>query len=72
MTLLALYLAGRLLNMGTWYFGGLAAGALCFIRQLWLIRNRDRDACFRAFLESHYFGMSVFIGILLNYQFAHP
>jgi 4-hydroxybenzoate polyprenyltransferase len=27
MTLLALYLAGRLLNMGTWYFGGLAAGA---------------------------------------------
>jgi 4-hydroxybenzoate polyprenyltransferase len=72
LTLLALYLAGRLLNMSGWYFAGLAAGALCFIRQLWLIRNRDRDACFRAFLESHYFGMSVFIGILLTYQFANP
>ena len=71
LTLLALYLAGRLLNMSGWYYAGLTAGALFFIRQLVLIRNRDRDACFRAFLESHYFGMSVFIGILLTYQFAH-
>src|ERR1700677_900193 len=71
LTLLALYLAGRLLNMNGWYYAGLIAGALFFIRQLVLIRNRDRDACFRAFLESHYFGMSVFIGILLTYQFAH-
>ena len=37
--------------------------------QLWLIRNRDRDACFRAFLNNNYFGMSMFIGILLTYQF---
>jgi 4-hydroxybenzoate polyprenyltransferase len=36
-----------------------------------MIRHRERDACFRAFLDNHYFGMSVFIGILLNYQFAH-
>ena len=31
--------------------------------------DRDRDACFRAFLNNNYFGMSVFIGILLTYQF---
>jgi 4-hydroxybenzoate polyprenyltransferase len=36
-----------------------------------MIRNRDRDGCFRAFLDNHYFGLSVFIGIVLNYQFAH-
>jgi 4-hydroxybenzoate polyprenyltransferase len=71
LTLLALYLAGHLLNMRGWYYAGLIAGALFFIHQLWMIRNRDRDACFRAFLQSHYFGMSVFIGVLLNYQFAH-
>jgi 4-hydroxybenzoate polyprenyltransferase len=70
LTLLSLYLAGRLLNMRGWYYGGLVAGALFFVYQLWLIRNRDRDACFRAFLNNNYFGMSVFIGILLNYQFA--
>jgi 4-hydroxybenzoate polyprenyltransferase len=71
LTLLALYLAGRRLNMGNWYYAGLIAGALFFIRHLWMIRNRDRDGCFRAFLDNHYFGLSVFIGIVLNYQFAH-
>ena len=50
-------------------FGSLGGGALFFVYQLWLIRNRDRDACFRAFLNNNYFGMSMFIGILLTYQF---
>ncbi len=71
LAILALYLAGRRLNMGDWYYAGLIAGALCFIRHLWMIRNRDRESCFRAFLENHHFGLAVFIGILLNYQFAH-
>ena len=71
LTILTLYLAGRQLNMGGWYYAGLIAGALFFVRHLWMIRNRDREGCFRAFLDSHYFGLSVFIGILLNYQFAH-
>jgi 4-hydroxybenzoate polyprenyltransferase len=71
LTLSSLYLAGRLLNMSGWYYAGLIAGALFFVRHLWMIRHRERDACFHAFLDNHYFGMSVFIGILLNYQFAH-
>ena len=71
LTILTLYLAGRQLNMGRWYYAGLIAGALFFVRHLWMIRNRDREGCFRAFLDNHYFGLSVFIGILLNYQFAH-
>jgi 4-hydroxybenzoate polyprenyltransferase len=70
MTLLTLYLVGKILRMGHWYESGLAAGALFFIYQLWLIRARERDACFRAFLNNQYVGMSVFIGILLEYQFA--
>jgi 4-hydroxybenzoate polyprenyltransferase len=69
MTLVTLYLAGRTLRMTGWYYAGLAGGAVFFIYQLWLIRNRDRDACFRAFLNNNYFGMSMFIGILLTYQF---
>jgi 4-hydroxybenzoate polyprenyltransferase len=35
-----------------------------------LIRGRGREACFRAFLGNHYFGLSVFLGIALNYQFG--
>jgi len=71
MTVLSLYLAGQMLQLGGWFHAGLIAGSLSFIHQLWLIRSRDRAACFRAFLNSHYFGMFVFIGILLSYQYAH-
>ena len=70
MTLVALYLVGGMVRLGPWYHWGLIAGALFFAYQLWLIRDRDRDACFRAFLNNNYFGMSVFLGIACNYQFA--
>ena len=69
MTLLALALVGRSAGLGGWYWGGLGAAALFFAHQLWSIRGRDPKACFRAFLNNHYVGLSVFIGILLNYQF---
>jgi 4-hydroxybenzoate polyprenyltransferase len=69
MALVALFLVGRIIHFGHWYQAGLGAGALFFIYQLWLIRNRDRDDCFRAFLNNNYFGMAIFIGILLEYQF---
>ena len=67
--LVSLILIGRITRLGTWYWLGLAVGAIFFAHHLWLIRNRDRAECFRAFLGNHYFGMSVFAGILLNYIF---
>lgn len=70
MTLLTLYLVGRMLNMGLWYALGLWTGAAFFAYQLWLIRARDRNACLQAFLNNNYFGMAVFIGMALEYQFA--
>jgi 4-hydroxybenzoate polyprenyltransferase len=70
MTLLSLYLVGRMSRLGYWYDAGLGAGAVFFAYQLWLIRARDREACFRAFLNNHYVGMSVFIGMALDYQFT--
>jgi 4-hydroxybenzoate polyprenyltransferase len=70
LTLLSLYLVGGMMRMSPWYYAGLAAGAVFFLHHLWLIRARDRDGCFRAFLNNHYFGMAVFLGIALNYQFG--
>ena len=70
MTLLSLYLVGSTIHMGYWYDAGLGAGAVFFLYQLWLIRARDRDGCFRAFLNNNYFGMAVFIGMALEYVFA--
>ena len=70
----ALFLVGQILGLGLWYHLGLAAAACFFVYQLWLIRERSREACFRAFLNNNYVGMSVFIGLALEYQFVvtHP
>lgn len=69
MTLLALWLVGRELTLDGWYLGGLAAAACFAFYQQWLIRDRVPEKCFRAFLNNNYFGMAVFIGILLEYVF---
>jgi 4-hydroxybenzoate polyprenyltransferase len=69
MTLLALGLVGRNLELAAWYFAGLAIAACLALYQQYLIRDRDPDRCFRAFLNNHYFGMAVFIGIALDYLF---
>jgi 4-hydroxybenzoate polyprenyltransferase len=69
MTLASLYFVGSAIGAGRWYNGGLIAAALFFVYQLWLIRDREREGCFRAFLNNNYVGMAVFIGILLEYQF---
>ena len=35
--------------------------------QQWLIREREPLACFRAFLNNHYLGLAIFVGIVLDY-----
>ena len=69
MTLLALWLVGRDLELGAWYYGGLAAAACFSLYEQWLLRERVPEKCFRAFLNNNYFGMAVFIGIALEYLF---
>jgi 4-hydroxybenzoate polyprenyltransferase len=67
MMLLALLLMGLSLHFGNAYLGGLAGAAVFFAYQQWLIRAREPGACLRAFQNNHYVGMSIFIGILLEY-----
>jgi 4-hydroxybenzoate polyprenyltransferase len=69
MMLLALHLAGSSMQFGLWYELGLVGAAVFFVYQQWLIRKRDADGCFRAFLNNNFVGMSVFIGVLLEYTF---
>ena len=71
MMLLALVLAGRDMNFGSWYYAGLASAGLLFLYQQWLIRAREPAACLRAFLNNNYVGMAIFIGLLLQYVYAH-
>jgi 4-hydroxybenzoate polyprenyltransferase len=67
MLLLGLALIGRDLGFGYPFFGALGAAALCFAWQQWLIRERDPDACFRAFRNNGLFGMLVFAGLVLEF-----
>jgi 4-hydroxybenzoate polyprenyltransferase len=69
MMLLALALAGRGMQFGPWYYAGLGIAALFFLWQQWLIRTRDPAACFRAFLNNHYVGLAIFIGVLMEYVY---
>ena len=67
--LLNLVLVGTRLQLGGAYYVGLVF-ALCFaLYEQYLIRKREPEKCFQAFLNNNWFGAAVFAGILLNYTF---
>jgi 4-hydroxybenzoate polyprenyltransferase len=68
-TLLALLLVAQRFDLGWFYHLGLLAAAGVFLRQQWLIREREPQACFQAFILNNYVGMAVFIGIIAHYWF---
>ncbi|WP_028025794.1 4-hydroxybenzoate octaprenyltransferase [Enterovibrio calviensis] len=63
LTLLLLVLVGYLCQLSTVYYWFLLAASALFVYQQWLVKGRDRDACFKAFLNNNYVGMLVFIGV---------
>jgi 4-hydroxybenzoate polyprenyltransferase len=70
MMLYALLLAGHDMHFGRWYRGGVIAAGVLFVWQQWLIRKREPAGCLRAFLNNQYVGLSVFIGVLLQYVYG--
>ncbi len=49
------------------YYAGLLAALGMAGYHLWLIRNRDPRACFRAFLHNAWLGAAIFAGIVVNF-----
>jgi 4-hydroxybenzoate polyprenyltransferase len=71
MMLFALILVGRTMKFtGHWYLAGVVTAGLFFLYQQWLIREREPAKCFRAFINTQYVGLVVFVGILLEYIYA--
>jgi len=68
LSLLCLVLVGKNLGLSLWFYAGLAIAAGLFVYQAWLARERERDACFRAFLNNHYAGLAIFIGLAAHYS----
>lgn len=62
-----LVIIGNLFSLKNNYFVSLTGVLLLFIYQQCLIRKRDPQACFKAFLNNHWVGMVIFIGIMLSY-----
>ncbi|NNF50787.1 MAG: 4-hydroxybenzoate octaprenyltransferase [Woeseiaceae bacterium] len=65
----ALALVGYRAELGFWYYASVMVAAALMAWHLWLARDREPAGCFRAFLQNHYIGMIVFIGIVLHYTF---
>lgn len=65
--LLLLTIVGYQLLMGVAYYVGIAVATCIAIRHYFLIKARDRQSCFKAFLGNNWFGLSVFTGIATHY-----
>ncbi|WP_414500419.1 4-hydroxybenzoate octaprenyltransferase [Zymobacter sp. IVIA_12111.31 C1] len=57
---------GLSMALGGFYWLGVMGVAATFLYQQWLTRFRDRDACFKAFLNNHWTGVCLFGGIALS------
>ena len=66
-TLALLMSVGEILAFGWPYQLSLVIAAGFFCYQQILIVNRDREKCFQAFLNNHFVGLIVFIGIAMEY-----
>ncbi len=56
-------------NLGILYFLGLAFAAALIVDQYLLINDRDRERCFKAFLNNNWVGLAIFVGLALDLHF---
>ena len=59
--------AGQVFELGLPYWISLVVVAGLFGYHQYLIRGRDRDACFKAFLHNNRVGCALFLGVALSY-----
>ena len=62
-----LLMAGIQFGRGTLYIVGLGVAAALFVRQHFQARSREREGCFKAFLNNHVVGAVIFTGLALDY-----
>jgi len=66
--LLLLVKIGLMLEMSwPWYLAIAITAGLFIMQQIW-VRDRDPGACFRAFLNNNWIGLSLFAGLVVHYR----
>ena len=58
---------GFILQLNWPWFVGVAVASVLFTRQQYEVRDRDRDACFKAFLNNNWVGVAIWAGLLASY-----
>ncbi len=69
-TLVLLAMAGQMAGLGWIYFAGLLVAAAIALHHYTLIRERQREQCFKAFLHNNWFGAAVFAGLVADYSLS--
>jgi 4-hydroxybenzoate polyprenyltransferase len=62
---LGLWFVGRQAELGVAYWAGCGVALALVVYQFAIGRSRERGDCFRAFLNNHWVGMSVFAGLAI-------
>ncbi len=68
--LLLLLWIGQHEKLGILYYLGLLVASGLAIYQQWLIKDRDPQQCFQAFLNNNWFGAAIFAGIAAHYYWG--
>ncbi len=63
-------LLGHQLELGRYYYLSLAIAAGLALYQQYLIRGREPDGCFKAFLNNNWLGAVIFVGLIVHYASA--
>jgi len=66
-----LIVIGVKINLGGMYFVGIGAAATLAAYHQYLIKDREPDRCFAAFLNNHWLGAAIFMGLLSHYLCAY-
>jgi len=64
-----LIIVGQLAHLNWPYYAGVVVAGGLSVYQQKLIFHRQKADCFKAFLNSNWFGIAIFLGLLLNYYF---
>ncbi len=65
--ILDLILIGRQSELGLYYYLGLSIATGLAIYQQYLIKDRVPQLCIKAFLNNNWFGLTVFVGLFIDY-----
>jgi 4-hydroxybenzoate polyprenyltransferase len=64
---LLLVIVGLIFHLKVIYYISIVITAVLFLYQQWLVKTRDPQQCFAAFLNNNWVGLAIFVGISMSF-----